>query len=55
MVTLENKFGPFGEVGGSNSKFGLVGNQKITETWKRSLKKIQRRSNQVLVIDARNN
>jgi hypothetical protein len=36
MVALENKFGPFGEVGGSNSKLDWMRNQEIMKTQKRS-------------------
>jgi hypothetical protein len=49
MVALVNKFGPFGEVGGSNSEVGSDEKSEIVKTQKRSRKKSPRKRNQVPV------
>jgi hypothetical protein len=49
MEALENKFGPFVEVGGSNSEFGLDKKSRDKEYLENKPKREQRKRNQVLV------
>jgi len=50
MVDLEDKFGPFEEVGGSNLEAGLDDKSRDNEDLEKEKKKSQNKRNQVLVL-----